>query len=335
LFRRHDTFQPSTAATEAIIGEFADFVDCERVLVRYTAPLLNYKMTAEKLSLSNGVCIRRLSEDEINKVYGVSVWQLGMMPSLRRGMMVNEYVVEGECEVAKVYGNSPSDLSVQSNIRSNLDSLIMALRTFKDGRVGYDSVQLQTVKFSPLIVGTWGFGDLHIPFGQYELTDADTEPLLAHAELIAACTEPVMKMACSRLADAQTRLRPQDQLIDAVIGLEALLLAGMRKEDRRGELRFRFSLNYAMLADRPEKRDLAFRVARDLYDHRSAIAHGGEPGEPCAIGDDTLSLRETANRATEELRRVIRRFLPVASSAPYKRDQFWKEAYFGVSGQGS
>jgi hypothetical protein len=113
--------------------------------------------------------------------------------------------------------------------------------------------------------------------------------------------------------------------------LEALLLAGMRREDRRGELRFRFSLNYAMLADGPENRDLAFRVARDLYDHRSAIAHGGEPGEAgvCRIGDETFGLGQAATRAMEVLRNVIGRFLPVANNAPYKSDQFWKKAYFG------
>jgi hypothetical protein len=333
LWKRHGTFQPGVGAIEAIIEEFAEFVDQPRVRVRYTAPLLNYTMAAEKIEFSDGVRLRRLTEEEINDIYGGSVWQLGMMPVLRRGLMIDEYAVEGECDAKKIYGEAPADASIRDTIGRRLDSIMLALRTFKDGRIGYDSIRLQPVKFCPLPFGSLGFGDLHVPFGRYVLSEAETEPLRVYTELISACTEPVMKMACSRLADAQTRLRPQDQLIDAVIGLEALLLAGMSKEDRRGELRFRFSLNYAMLAARPEERDLAFRLARDLYDHRSAIAHGEEPGESgmCKIGGETLSLTEVARRAMDVLRGVIHRFLPEANSAPYRRDQYWRQAYFGIA----
>jgi hypothetical protein len=259
LWKRHGTFQPKASNIEAIIGEFAEFVDQPRIRVRYTVPLLNYTMTAERIELPDGVCLRRLAEQEINDFYGGSVWQLGMMPAFRRGPMIDEYAVEGECDAQKIYGDAPADASIRERIGRRLDSIMLALRTFKDGRIGYDSIRLQPVKFCPLPFGSWGFGDLHIPFGQYALSEAETEPLRAYVELISACAEPVMKMACSRLADAQTRLRPQDQLIDAVIGLEALLLAAMSKEDRRGELRFRFSLNYAMLAATAQERQQAFR----------------------------------------------------------------------------
>ena len=80
-----------------------------------------------------------------------------------------------------------------------------------------------------------------------------------------------MSMACFRLADAANRIRPQDQIVDSVIGMEAVLLAGV--EDRRSELSFRFSLNYAMLFA-VDRREYAFSLARDLYRLRSKIAHG-------------------------------------------------------------
>ena len=155
LWHRHGTFQPSAEATEAVIQEFTEFVDRDRVRLRYTAPLLNYTMTAEMLALSNGVCLRRLSEDEINKVYGGSVWQLGMMPNVRRGMMINEFAVEGECDAIKMYGTGPSDSSVQDTIRGNLDSIIMALRTFKDGRVGTTVFSFDLLNFVRSYSGPW------------------------------------------------------------------------------------------------------------------------------------------------------------------------------------
>ena len=140
-----------------------------------------------------------------------------------------------------------------------------------------------------------------------------------------------MEMACSRLADAQIRLRPHDRLVDAVIGLESLLLAGLRNEDRRGELKFRFSSHYSALFAAPEDRLRAFRVAKDLYDLRSTIAHGGMPREGnCRVGDERLSLQDAALRACEVLRFVVRHFLPQTTAAPYKQPQFWERAYFGL-----
>jgi hypothetical protein len=52
-------------------------------------------------------------------------------------------------------------------------------------------------------------------------------------------------LARETLADAEMRTKPEDRLVDAVIGMESLLLAGLTKDDRKGELKFRFSLHYS------------------------------------------------------------------------------------------
>jgi len=136
-----------------------------------------------------------------------------------------------------------------------------------------------------------------------------------------------MEMACSRLADAENRSRSQDCVVDAVIGMEALLLAGI--EDRKGELSFRFSLHYAMLFS-PEQRRRAFRVARDLYNLRSVIAHGSPLDEDkLKITGERMSLSQVAKCATGALRTIIMHFLP-KKNAPYKNQEFWQQAYFGL-----
>ena len=48
---------------------------------------------------------------------------------------------------------------------------------------------------------------------------AEHEPLKAHAKPDFACSEAAMEMACSRLADAESRIWPQDRIVDAVIGM--------------------------------------------------------------------------------------------------------------------
>ena len=143
-----------------------------------------------------------------------------------------------------------------------------------------------------------------------------------------------MEMACRRLADAETRNRAEDQIVDAVIGMEALLLAALGREDRRTELKYRFSINYSTLFQDPADRRGAFKIAKDLYDLRSTLAHGSDLGQPpYRVGEERLSLIYAANRAREALRKIINRFLKVPEEAMYKKSQFWEDAYFALPTQ--
>jgi hypothetical protein len=332
LWDRHSSFECSSEAAEAVVRELAEFVDRTTVRFCFQAQLLNYRMASERIPLPEGLTIRQLSEREVSDIHGGAVWQLGLGLSPRRGFTLHEYAIEGEYEEPKLLGDQQADPSLAYNhVRPQLDNAILALRTFKEGRVGYDYIHFKPLNFCPLPLPSLGYGDLYVPVGQYEISNEEIEPLRQHTSMIFASRESAMEMACSRLSDAQTRLRPQDRLVDAVIGLEALLLAGLRNEDRRGELKYRFSLHYSTLFGTPEERHHAFRVAKDLYDLRSTIAHGGVPKEGgCRVGGEKLKLEDAALRATEVLRGVIRRFLPHAAAAPYKQPQFWDRAYFGL-----
>jgi hypothetical protein len=329
LWTRYGIFQPVADAVEVIVQEFADFIDQPRMRLRFMAQLLNYRMEPATIALPKGLVIRRLSEQEVSDIHGGPLWQLGFTP--RRSMGPLQYAIEGEFEMPKVFGDAPDNDQGGGNIRGQLDRAVLALRTFKEGQVGYDHVRFRTMRFCPIPLPSFGYGDLHIPFGQYTISNNEVEPLREHAAMVLACMEPGMEMACSRLADAQVRLRPHDRLVDAVIGLESLLLAGLRNEDRRGELKFRFSLHYSTLFGTAEERHRAFRVAKDLYDLRSVIAHGGSPQQAnCRVGDERLSLQDAALRACEALRYVVRHFLPQVAEAPYKQPQFWERGYFGL-----
>ena len=286
-------------------------------------------MDADTCALVEGLTIRRLSEQEVTDIHGGPVW-LGFGARQFAG---DEYVVEGECNADLAFGNTAdAEPSILEEIRPKLDKVILALRTFKEGRTGYDYVRPRPLTFCPIEPAYMIFSDLHAPRGQYTISIDEIEPLRQHTRLIWSCSEPAMMLACSRLADAQTRSSPQDQLLDAVVGLEAVLLAGLRNEDRRGELRFRFSLNYSTLFDTPEERHHAFRIAKHLYDLRSMIAHGGlSEAATYPVGDERLHLRDAAVRASAVLRDVIHTFLPQAAQHPYKNHQFWERGYFGLS----
>jgi hypothetical protein len=246
---------------------------------------------------------------------------------------LHEFCIEGETEEPKAFGDlKEEEQPAKDRVKAAIDRAILCLRTFKEGHVGYDYVHFYPLSFCPLPMPSYGYGDLYVPFGNYTLSVEEVGELTKHAKMVFVGSEPSMEMACSRLADAETRTKPQDRLVDAVIGMEALLLAGLGKEDRKGELKFRFSLHYSTLFGTPEERHRAFRVAKHLYDLRSMVAHGSTLGdEMFSVGDEKLKLPEAAKRASETLRHLVRHFLPSARQAPYKKHEFWERAYFGLS----
>jgi hypothetical protein len=131
--------------------------------------------------------------------------------------------------------------------------------------------------------------------------------------------------ACSRLADAETRLRPQDQLLDAIIGLETILLFQIDSE-----LSFRFSLNYSTLFADKEERLQKFRIAKDLYRLRSNIVQGNPKSKKNLhrIGDKNIGIFDAAMVAVNALRHVVYHFLSQKDQALFKQKSYWEKRYF-------
>lgn len=332
LWWKHKSFEIDAAEVEALVAEFSAFVDSPVVRLRYVAQLLNFRMPSDNLPLAGGLQVRRLAEEEIDQLHGGSHFTIGFLRP--RFSSIHEFVLEGELEERKILGsNHPAGQAMGTRAKELLDRAILALRTYREGHVGYDFVLFRPVSYCPIGFFPYqGVGDAYVPSGSYVLDQKDFVPFAEHAVAIFGVTEASMEMACSRLADAENRTRPQDRIVDAVIGMEAILLAGLRNEDRRGELKFRFSLHYSTLFESPEERHRAFRVAKHLYDLRSTVAHGGSIGEGThSVGDEKLTFPQAARRACESLRHVIRHFLPSAQQAPYRKPDYWERAYFGLS----
>lgn len=329
LWRQHETFVCDEAAVAQIVDGFSDFIDAPTIRVRFQAELLNFRMAKDALSFPHGLVIRRLSENEVSHLNGGPLHAIGLFRPCNRGM--TEFVIEGEYEDQKVF--SPelnSDSEKRDEVTSRLDRAVLSLRTFKEGRVGYDWVHYKFMGVCPLSAPSFGHADLYIPAGTYDVSDNERDALADHARRVFTISEPAMETACRRLSDAEIRVRPEDQIVDAIIGMEALLLAALRNEDRRSELKYRFSLHYATLFESSSERRRAFKVAKNLYDLRSTLAHGSDVGRPpYRVGEERLSLLDAAKRAREALRKTVNHFLSVEELA-YKNPEFWECAYFGT-----
>lgn len=334
LWNRHGTLDCSNDQIAAVVQEFADFVDHPTVRFRYVAPLLNLHMHAAAISLPGEMRMRHLSDAEATQVYGGPLW----MPRLGRNLPHGpcDCLLEGEFEETKLLGDEAGAGSgnLDTQVRPAVERAILALRTFKDGSTGYDQIHAEPVAFCPVGGVAVGHAGIFVPVGSYHISEAETGPLQEHARRVMAPLRPSMEMACSRLADAQTRIRPEDRLVDAVVGLEAILLAALGSDDRRGELKFRFALHYSTLHPTVEERLSAFRKAKDLYDIRSRIAHGSTTDKrEHRVGDRRMSLAEAAKEACQMLRGTINHFLENTLGDAYARSGYWEARYFGLAEQ--
>lgn len=330
LFQRHGKLNFSTDEIDEIIGDFSAFVDVSKHLVRYKAILLNCSIQPDEIKLTEHLVLRKLSETEVSEMYG------GFDTDGRRSYdphTNHDCVLEGQFETKLVHSDIELDNlcgkdPITTIVEPNLNRAILALRTFKSGHIGYETIDFEAVNFCPIRFGTALRGP-RVQIGIYDISERESVDLMHHSRMLFSQLDSVLETACAKLSEAEIRTSNKDQVLDAVVGLESILLASLGGNDR-GELKFRFSLNYSTLFDEPETRAYQYRIAKDLYDIRSKIAHGGDLTGKHRLGDEKLEISEIAKEAREILRKTIRLFLPKVGKSPYKNQKYWENGYFGI-----
>jgi hypothetical protein len=113
--------------------------------------------------------------------------------------------------------------------------------------------------------------------------------------------KPKVKLAARRLLTARTRPSDEDKIIDACIGLEALLGEG------RDELTHRMALRAAAVLATRETRQMkaavTYKLTKVVYDYRSSIVHGGVDGKKAKakLGDQEYRTVDLALLLLREL----------------------------------
>jgi hypothetical protein len=270
--------------------------------------------------------IRRMTPEEVSDTYG------GFLFSQRQNPL--ESIAEWAAEMVNTTPITTRDGRDQSvsppddfhdSVERFRETLILALRVVKDEPVGV----------AQTIYSSWGsiciggraitYEHEYIPIGRYELA-ADDVPLLQRvADKLRTGIPRALQIACRRLGSAAIRRDPSDRLLDAAIGLEAILLAPTATDKYKGEVRYRFALNYATHFKVGTRRELAFERARDIYDLRSLIAHGGKPKDLNRVGEDRLSLNDGAIQARRMLRSLVLHYLNRDNPSEIEHAAYWNK----------
>ncbi len=226
---------------------------------------------------------------------------------------VNAYLVSAATHAVvlrdRVLGNEDGPLARRVRIHSysyleeEIEQVLQAVDIACEQRVGYVQVVLRPHDWAD----KW-LGDLPPIQSAKTLSRLPTElsqhgwnrpPKLISASSLESLPETLDhlqkthqrgKLASRRLFQSGLRSMPEDVLLDACIGIEALL------GEQHDELVHRMGLRAATaLAPRSMEAALAYDLLKKVYNHRSKIVHGAETTNPTiAIGDDKYSAKSVA-----------------------------------------
>jgi hypothetical protein len=320
---RFGTFAITDEQIEVLLKDVAASFDRDKVRFSLLAPALNLHGSQQTppTTFPGGLVLRPMTDAEVTRLYG------GNPIFHPRGTLLPfvQFALIKEIDLPKIVGTvgeiTRSD--ILASFKEELDRCILAFAIFKDGgAVGYDGIRIIPTEFT-LLGSAFAFGDVqygtdHVPPGRYDLTPEEA-PQLASCAQSCGDMHSTLEMAGHRLVDSLRRPKPRDAIVDAVIGLECILLANLGE---RTELRFRFSLRYASFFSKEERQE-AFYTARDLYDLRSRIAHGQSPCAKEKIHGKMLTLAESATLARSALRKIIAFFMANSQAPAFMNDDYW------------
>lgn len=181
-----------------------------------------------------------------------------------------------------------------ADLQSNVDKLRLALVLATPGDSPFALTQVW--QFIPDPFQMTAFGSyFRAPLGS-EGDLPDKAEVRTWCDLVNERHSPKLDLAMRRLLSALTaRMQAEDGLVDAVVALESLF------GTREGEIRFRLSVAVAWLLEAEnEGRSTRQRKAKELYDKRSKIVHGGH-----LAGSDAEEFKQQAVQLLIEVMRTL------------------------------
>jgi hypothetical protein len=271
-------------------AEMVNFVTGDTLRVRFYGPVENLEGEVGDFDLS-GVSIRRLSDGDLFQSVNAPGFGVG---SPRPGFIWEYfYFVEASVRysLVKAFDNPQNFDDVLKPIWERLE---ICMSLFGEGPVKIYQRWTDCDVFFPRMWGaSLGNGPRHMR--AYSMKPGVREDFISVYNKSWGPCEKAFSFAAKRLSYAEGRFDAYDSIVDAVVGMESVLLAAIDGSDR-GELGYRFALNYATFFLDYDSRFAAFGLAKALYNARSAIVHGDEkrlrtknfkeinPNDPTASG---------------------------------------------------
>lgn len=219
----------------------------------------------ERHQFPGGILLRRLTDPETCRL-------IDNVPAL----LEDEHLPANRCVLEKAYRVPIADQPIDTNSAAvAFDMVVTALRLLREGRVDRQNTYARRENPGELAIvqtgATWHGAKRHPIQGTYSLSEADLPALDGIVKALNRGAIPRrLQTAVDRVNFAAERDRPDDQLLDVLIAMEALF------GDSSGAIGYKIGMRCAAFVEKEyHKREHIRRAIADAYRTRSALVHGG------------------------------------------------------------
>lgn len=309
-------------SADDVVKHFTSALLTGQVRMRITAHLKNHAPLPPNFNviLSNGVVFRCLSDAELETVLKVDIWDSSKLdPFSNRSVL--EYDFETELLLSPMQA---PPLDPWPKVLTPIEEVHTALHCYLPGSTPIELIRLKSLN-PGIPVGRISIGKQHSSISHYDLTNVRLRTLSSFVKKCIKPCRPNLELAKNRLRDAENRTSALDAIIDAFVGIEALL-----NSENTPEITTRVALNYASLSPKTVRQS-NYRKLKDLYNVRSKIVHGAyKAGTSYKIDGVTREINEIALASKALLRELIQRFVNDDGLREQIKinTKFWEAKYF-------
>jgi len=270
------------------------------------APIENFQSDVKEIRLGDGLRIVKISEEKLKHL-----WKMVMFNEVPDHRILSyEYVLERVYETDKAIGDTSKKhkkikKTPNQETKELFNSVISALRIFKEGSVGYTVTGDMPLNWQPC-GGSLSISSIHQPLhSPYILKKKEIYNFKKFWRKFRQFSQTkYLDIAIRRFNFASERRRPEDKLIDYMISFESLFL-GLEQE-----LGLRLSLRVARLVGKKRNRKEIFQDMKTAYDLRSKFVHGAtETNINKFLSKKSITLNEFVSKVEEYLRKSIKQFI--------------------------
>jgi hypothetical protein len=288
---------------------------------------LNTKDNIDHIEFTSEISVKKLSDEEINSLFRNSY----DLPDVNR-ICRYSIVVNYEENISFNGMNTKPNTEELDKLENDISNIVYSLNIIQNGSLGVDSRYYQYLDYFQHFNGN------HYNKSHREIKGTadplNSEQITLWKNIFNQLSNSNIvhfNLAFKKLNEAETRYDPEDSIVDSVIGLESLLLNEIGNESTRGEMKYRFCLNYSSLFSK-EKRNEAYKDASAIYDFRSKIVHGAKINKSkIKFNSEFIDIRDVKTFATKMLRHCIASLLSLSEKENVFTKGFWLNRVLNLS----
>ncbi len=286
---------------DSVYEAFEDYFYRNTVVVRFHFFLDGFHSEADRISLGAGSGIIKITPEEQRETLRAHSLPLS-----------GEWAIEISKEIPKViddgnYSPNPGSPLSSQIATEEAEEICSALRLYKNGTVGFRCHRIDTDAIGCSGVIETSLRKTVYCGTPYNMPESEI-PAFREFWRFFQCAKQrrlnKIAVALHRFDLSYERHRPEDKLIDYIIGFESLLL-------KRKEKRYKLVLRCGtLLGNTPAEREEISNTLKAAYRERSHIVHGEDLKKSVPIkGKGTVEFSEFVGSIEELLRLAIREFL--------------------------